>query len=64
MTTNTKERTNTQICVSFGRDVKELLSLLDEARKKEHMNRSSWIKARIREQCGVTNSANEVLVYS
>ena len=39
MTTNTKERTNTQICVSFGRDEKELLSLLDEARKKEHMNR-------------------------
>ena len=64
MTNNTKDRTNTQICVSFGRDEKELLLLLDEARKKEHMNRSSWIKSRIREHCGVSNSAKEVLVYS
>ena len=64
MTTNTKERTNTTISISFGRDEKELLLLLDEARKKEHMNRSSWIKSRIREHCGVSNSAKEVLVYS
>ena len=29
-------RTNTQICVSFGRDETELLDMLDRGRKEEH----------------------------
>ena len=45
-------RTNTQICVSFGKDETELLNMLDEGRKEEHISRSSWIKNRIRETYG------------
>ena len=43
MTTAVKERTNTQISLSFGRDELELLDIMDEARKKEHMTRSGWV---------------------
>ena len=42
-------RTNTQICVSFGRDETELLDMLDRGRKEEHISRSSWFKNKIRE---------------
>ena len=45
-------RTNTQICVSFGRDETELLDMLDRGRKEEHISRSSWFKNKIREQYG------------
>ena len=48
MKTNTKERTNTQISLSFGRDELELLEIMDEARKREHMTRSGWMKSQIR----------------
>ena len=34
MTTAVKERTNTQISLSFGRDELELLNIMDEARKR------------------------------
>ena len=44
-----KERTNTQISVSFGRDEKELLESLDILRKDQMMSRSGWIKQKIRE---------------
>tara|TARA_Y100001968_G_C19194394_1_gene636796 strand:+ start:435 stop:629 length:195 start_codon:yes stop_codon:yes gene_type:complete len=56
MKTNTKERTNTQICVSFGQDEKELLTYLDEERKKEQSTRSGWFKNRIREKKLTPNS--------
>ena len=45
-------RTNTQICVSFGRDETELLDMLEKGRREEHISRSSWIKNKIREQYG------------
>ena len=45
-------RTNTQICVSFGKDETELLDMLEKGRKEEHISRSSWIKNKIREQYG------------
>ncbi len=48
MTSTVKERTNTQISLSFGRDELELLDIMDEARKKEHMTRSGWVKSQIR----------------
>ena len=47
--TKMKERTNTQISVSFGRDEKELLESLDILRKDQMMSRSGWIKQKIRE---------------
>ena len=50
MTSTVKERTNTQISLSFGRDELELLEIMDEARKKEHMTRSGWVKNQIRKQ--------------
>ena len=55
MTTATKERTNTQITISFGKDETELLELLDEGRKKEHISRSAWFKNRIRDEYGRQN---------
>ena len=48
MTSTVKERTNTQISLSFGRDELELLEIMDEARKREHMTRSGWMKSQIR----------------
>ena len=42
-------RTNTQVTISFGRDEYQLLEMLDEARKKEHISRSAWFKNQIRE---------------
>jgi hypothetical protein len=45
-------RSNTTICLSFGRDEIELLTLLDEGRKKEYLSRSAWFKNKIREQYG------------
>ena len=45
----TKERTNKQICISFGEDEIGLLEQLDEDRKREQITRSSWVKNRIRE---------------
>ena len=44
-----KERTNTQISVSFGRDEIELLKSLDLLRKDQMISRSGWIKQKIRE---------------
>ena len=58
MKTATKERTNTQISLSFGRDETELLAMLDEARKKEHISRSAWFKNQIREKYGKQSPAN------
>ena len=43
-------RSNTTICVSFGRDETELLDLLDEGRKKDFLSRSGWFKNKIREE--------------
>ena len=48
-------RTNTQICVSFGRDETELLDMLEKGRKEEHISRSSWFKNKIRETYGKSN---------
>ena len=45
-------RTNTQITLSFGQDEKELLEILDEQRKKEHISRSGWVKHQIRKEYG------------
>ena len=45
-------RSNTTICLSFGRDEVELLTLLDEGRKKDYLSRSAWFKNKIREQYG------------
>tara|TARA_B100000902_G_C26454720_1_gene502515 strand:- start:190 stop:366 length:177 start_codon:yes stop_codon:yes gene_type:complete len=44
-----KERTNTQISVSFGKDEKELLNSLDILCKDQMMSRSGWIKQKIRD---------------
>ena len=43
-------RTNTIVPISFGRDEVELLELLDEERKKEHLSRSGWFKNQIRKR--------------
>ena len=48
-------RTNTQICVSFGKDETELLDMLEKGRREEHISRSSWIKNKIRETYGKSN---------
>tara|TARA_R100000152_G_C6699201_1_gene129094 strand:+ start:657 stop:836 length:180 start_codon:yes stop_codon:yes gene_type:complete len=56
-----KERTNTQISVSFGRDEKELLDSLDLLRKDQMMSRSGWIKQKIRESIK-RNSLNADLI--
>ena len=45
-------RSNTTICLSFGRDEVELLTLLDEGRKRDYLSRSAWFKNKIREQYG------------
>jgi len=45
-------RSNTTICLSFGREEIELLNLLDEGRKKEYLSRSAWVKNKIREEYG------------
>ena len=45
-------RTNTIIPISFGRDEIELLTLLDEGRKREYQTRSGWVKDLIREKYG------------
>lgn len=45
-------RSNTTICLSFGKDEVELLQLLDEGRKKEYISRSAWFKNKIREEYG------------
>ena len=58
-----KERTNTQISLSFGRDEKQLLDLLDEARKKEHISRSAWFKNQIREKYGKQSTQNLYALY-
>ena len=47
--TKMKERTNTQISVSFGKDEIELLKSLDLLRKDQMISRSGWIKQKIRE---------------
>ena len=52
MKSTVKERSNTQICLSFGRDEVELLDLLDEGRKQEHISSSTWFKNQIREKYG------------
>ena len=57
-----KERTNTQISVSFGRDEKELLKSLDILCKDQMMTRSGWIKQKIREGMK-RRSLNNDLVY-
>ena len=44
-----KERTNTQISVSFGKDEIKLLKSLDLLRKDQMISRSGWIKQKIRE---------------
>ena len=44
-----KERTNTQISVSFGRDEKELIKSLDILCKDQCISRSGWIKQKIRD---------------
>ena len=56
-----KDRTNRQICISFGKDDYDLIQLMDDDRKRENINRSSWFKNRIRERCGTAN--RELLVY-
>lgn len=50
-------RSNTTICVSFGRDETELLDLLDEGRKKDFLSRSGWFKNKIREEFLPTEKA-------
>ena len=45
----TKDRTNKQICISFGEDEIGLLEKWDEDRRREQITRSSWVKNRIRE---------------
>ena len=57
-----KERTNTQISVSFGRDEKELLKSLDILCKDQYITRSGWIKQKIRDDIK-RRSLNNDLVY-
>jgi metal-responsive CopG/Arc/MetJ family transcriptional regulator len=49
-----------QISVTFGRDELELLSLLDEGRKKDYMTRSAWIKNQIRNTYGKSPARKEL----
>tara|TARA_B100000035_G_scaffold309640_1_gene316129 strand:- start:1948 stop:2121 length:174 start_codon:yes stop_codon:yes gene_type:complete len=49
-----------QISVTFGRDELELLSLLDEGRKKDYMTRSAWIKNQIRNTYGKSPAKKEL----
>ena len=63
MTTATKERTNPQISLSFGRDEKQLLEMLDEASKKEHISRSAWFKNQIRKQYGIQPELSHYTIY-
>lgn len=53
-------RSNTTICLSFGRDEVELLKILDEGRKKDHLSRSAWFKNKIREEYGRYGKKAEV----
>jgi len=53
-------RSNTQICLSFGRDEVELLQMLDEGRKKEYLSRSAWFKNQIREKYGQSKKLQAV----
>ena len=48
-----------QISVTFGRDEVELLTLLDEVRKQEHMTRSAWFKQQIRNKYGNTKAPGQ-----
>tara|TARA_B100001250_G_C19804564_1_gene792668 strand:+ start:1970 stop:2149 length:180 start_codon:yes stop_codon:yes gene_type:complete len=57
-------RTNTQVTISFGRDEYQLLEMLDEGRKREHINRSAWIKNQIREKFGNHSSSTQNLYSS
>tara|TARA_B100000282_G_C31339844_1_gene312861 strand:- start:160 stop:351 length:192 start_codon:yes stop_codon:yes gene_type:complete len=50
------DRTNTLISVSFGRCELELLDLLDERLKAEHISRSAWFKNKIREEVKLNSS--------
>jgi hypothetical protein len=52
-------RSNTTICLSFGKDEIELLTLLDEGRKKEYLSRSAWFKNKIREEYGKKKTFKE-----
>ena len=60
--TKMKERTNTQISVSFGRDEKELIKSLDILCKDQCITRSGWIKQKIRDDIK-RRSFNNDLVY-
>jgi len=53
-------RSNTTICLSFGRDEVELLKMLDEGRKKEYLSRSAWFKNKIREHYGAPSRRAEI----
>ena len=44
-----KERTNTQISVSFGRNEESLLKSPDSFCKDQSISRSGWIKQKIRD---------------
>ena len=63
MNNATKERTNTQISVSFGQDEKELLKILDEKRKEEHISRSAWFKNQIRKTYGIQPEISHYTIY-
>ena len=43
-------KSNTTIYLSYCRDEVELLTILDEDRKRGHLFRSIWFKNKIREQ--------------
>ena len=53
-------RSNTTICLSFGRDEVQLLTLLDEERKKDYLSRSAWFKNKIREAYGTNKNVQAV----
>jgi len=53
-------RSNTTICLPFGKDEVELLTLLDESRKKDYLSRSAWFKNKIIEQCGAKENLQAV----
>ncbi len=53
-------RTNTIVPISFGRDEVELLTLLDEGRKREFQTRSGWVKDVIREKYGSKKTLQQV----
>ena len=52
-------RTNTIIPISFGRDEIELLTLLDEGRKREFQTRSGCVKDVIRKKYGSKKDLKE-----